>query len=187
MQTYRMLTYNMRDLSTIEERIKVQSLLQGLRNPPDLLCSQEHEIRRANLGWLQLLWLAALFISASAMDGVNARQNNHVPVGCGGVFVAIEPRMKGFVTATSIFQPERATWARVDHSTLGNFGVLAVYALALVKEIDPLSRRRSRANTLDSNHNWIIGGDFNMVLAATNRRDGSGRIVVGREKKCGTA
>lgn len=90
--------------------------------------------------------------------------------------------MKGYVTASGFFQSERAAWAHLDHLVLGNIGVLVVYA--------PSTGSRDRAqfwheiaNTLDTNHNWIIGGDFNMVLATTDRRGGSRRIVVGREKR----
>lgn len=129
-----------------------------------------------------MLWLASLFVFIPTIDGCNARRNNQVPVGCGGVFLAIGPNMKGFVTTIGFFQSERAAWAHVDHPMLGNIGVWAVYS--------PCIGSRDRAqfwheivDTLDTSHNWIIGGDFNMVLAATDRRGGSRLIVVGRGKR----
>lgn len=54
--------------------------------------------------------------------------NNKVPVGCGGVFLAIDPKLKDFVTFSGVISLERAVWAHVDHSSLGNIGILSLYA-----------------------------------------------------------
>lgn len=65
---------------------------------------------------------------------------------------------------------------------MGNFGVLAIYAPSTS------NKHRTRlwhevVDTLDTKHRWFFAGDFNMVLAPSDRRGGSGRIVVGAEKR----
>lgn len=62
------------------------------------------------------------------MDGRNAQRNCHLPAGCGGVFLAIGPRLRASITKKGIIPPERAVWVHIDHPTLGQLGILAVYA-----------------------------------------------------------
>lgn len=126
----------MRGIMKLKDRIKVQTLLQGLAYPLDFLCGQEHKIKRHNIDWLQSFWPMARFVSSPAEDGVNARRNNRVPAGYGGVFIAIGPKFKDFVIATSALPFGRATWAHFDHPVLGNFGVLAIYAPSIGRALE---------------------------------------------------
>lgn len=55
-------------------------------------------------------------------------RNPNVIVGCGGVFLAIGPRMQQFVTDKGIVPSGRATWTNFEHPSLGKFGMIVVYS-----------------------------------------------------------
>lgn len=104
-------------------------------------------------------------------SGVNARRNNRVHAGKGGIFLAIGPKLINFIADNGIVPSGMVAWAHIDHLELGNFGILSLYA-------PNGSTKRGRfwhelADTLDPQRTWIIGGDFNMVEKATDRRGGS--------------
>lgn len=111
----------------MKAKLKLQMMLQGVVHLLDFLCAQEHKIQSHNIDWLQTMWPTALF-GSSPVDGANARRNNRVPARCGGVFLAIGPKLKDFVTTIGILPLGRATWAHFDHPILGILGVLAIYA-----------------------------------------------------------
>lgn len=177
---FRMMSFNMRGLTKVEKRIKVQHLLKTLAHPIDFLCGQEHKIRKAHIGWLESIWPVASFIVAPAIDSVNAKRNNKVPAGCGGIFLAIGPKIKDFVTTNGITPSTRVFWAHVDHPALGNIGILSLYAPNARKDHTKLWHEL--ADVLDSGRNWIVVGDFNMVDKIGDRKGGSNRIVKGGEK-----
>lgn len=108
------------------------------------------------------------------------RRNPSVPAGCGGVFLAIGPQLNFFVYASGITTSERVAWVHLDHPLLGKIGILATYA----PNGDKYRARfwNELADSIDPSRNWIVLGDFNMVIALEDRRGGSSRILAGREK-----
>lgn len=75
---------------------------------------------------------------------------------------------------------QRVAWAHLEHPKLGKIGLLAVYAPNGVNERKQLWTKI--VDQLDKHREWIIGGDFNMVGASSDRKGASSKILQGVEK-----
>lgn len=155
--------------------------MQGLPKPVDILCRQEHKICSPNIAWLNGIWLAAEFICTLAHDGVHVSQNQAIPAGKGGMFLAIGPSMRNYISTRGITNSSRAVWIHIEHPQLGNFGVVAVYAPNNHRQREALWNELS--STLDKRKPWVIARDFNMVEAQGDRKGGTGKILRGVEKR----
>lgn len=121
------MSYNFRGLTTSKERVKAHFFLKGLPKSIDILCGQEHKVRSNNTRWLKGIWPEVDFVIAH--DGMHANRNGQVPTCKGGVFMAIGPRLKQYVTAFGITRFGRAMWSHMDHPKLGWVGFVVVYVL----------------------------------------------------------
>lgn len=137
-----------------------------------ILCGQEHKLRSQNTSWLHGIWPGAEFLTAPALDGVHARRNQRVPAGKGGVFIAVGPKHKGYITNKGIAASGRAVWVHLDLPNCGQVGVLALYAPNDYRERTALWHKLT--HLLDKNRPWVIAGDFNMVVSIGDRKGGSG-------------
>lgn len=122
------MSFNLRGLTTTIKRIQTKCFIQDLHKPLDILSGQEYKIRRENLGWLNGIWPQAEIIANPAVDGRPARRNNCVPMGKGGIFLAIGPRLKASIIDKGFVPSGSTIWVHLDHPTLGKLGVLVVYA-----------------------------------------------------------
>lgn len=154
-------TYNCRGLTNLVERIKAKCFVHDLLDPLDVLSGQEYKARRQNLGWLDSIWPLAEFISAAAIDGKNAYRNPHVPAGHGGVFLATSPRLKASIPDMGFVPSQCVVWVHIDHPTLGNIGILAIYVPNGKNERAMFWHEL--ANLMDKKRDWIVIGDMNMV------------------------
>lgn len=84
--------------------------------------------------------------------------------------MAISPQLNFVVVASGTVPSDRAAWAHLDHPILGPIGILSIYTP------NGSTKRRhfwhELVDTLDTQRRWIIGGDFNMVEASTDRKGG---------------
>lgn len=100
------------------------------------------------------------------------------------MFLAIGPKLKGYITNSGIFPSSRVTWCYIDHPKSSRFGVMAIYAPN--KDVNRAALWHKIVDSVDNNREWIFLRDFNMVEAATDRMGGSGEILNGREKRAWT-
>lgn len=181
---FNILSYNLRGITTLEKRMKIKAFLTDLKSPIDVFSGQEHKLRRANIEWLKAIWPKADFTVAPALDGVRAARNDRVPVGCGGVFLALIPRLSKMVTAKGVVLFQHAVWAHLEHPKMGKIGILAIYAPNGTNERRALWHEL--ADSMDKHRQWMLAEDYNMVESIEDLKGGSGRVLRGPEKNAWT-
>lgn len=74
----RILTYNFRGMSSIEDRLLMRNFIANQTPSLDFISGQEHKIRVGKINELQSIWPTTEFFSALAHDGTHARRNHRV-------------------------------------------------------------------------------------------------------------
>lgn len=109
------MSYNLKGLTTLEDRLKTRAFLFGLEVPFDILCGHEHKIHSPNINWLPPIWPATEFIIAPTCDGVHDQRNNNVLIRKDGLFLVIGPKLKAYVSSLGVLPSGQAIWAHLDH------------------------------------------------------------------------
>lgn len=126
-------------------------------------------------------WSDAHFITAPAIDGTHARRNDKVPIGKGGVCLAINPQLASNIVSEGVSCSKRAVWAYLQIEKFGKLGILGLYAPNDASERTLLWRELF--SMIDLSYQWTILGDFNMIESPQDQRGEERRTIVGEEKQ----
>lgn len=119
------------------------------------------------------VWSRAHWVVAPDADGAHSARNQDVVAGRGGVALGLKLDLVPFLTSEGVVGSQRAAFACLDHPTWGKVGFVSIYGpndgegrIALWNELSAL---------IDTNHRWILVGDFNMFEAQADQRGGGRR------------
>lgn len=163
-------------------RLRVRLILEGLQVRPDVICLQEHKLRRGRTDRIQKeVWRPAHWITAPAAEGIHAFRNRNVMAGRGGVAIGIHREFHSYITKEGFLPRGRAAWVCLDHPVWGRLGFVGIYGpneyegcIILWSEL---------ASELDPAYNWTLMGDFNMITNINDQKGGDGSALCGREAR----
>jgi hypothetical protein len=116
---------------------------------------------------------------APALEGVHAQRNDSVNAGRGGLAIAVAQQLSSFVTYESISPCGRAMSVHLDGLPFGSLGLLNVYGPNVSSKRAALWE--SLAHLVDLGQPWLIGGDYNMTVLASDQCGGSPSNLGGAE------
>jgi exonuclease III len=152
-----------------------------MRTAPDVLCIQEHKLRQGSIDLLREVWTDGHFVTAPAKDGENARRNNRVKGGKGGVAMGIRANLQPYIITEGILPSNWGVYVTMKHPKFGDIGFLGVYAPNESKERAKLWKEMTAS--IDINYKWFVMGDYNMIERPTDQKGGNIKVVAGRERR----
>lgn len=177
-----MISYNVHGLAARDSRLRLKRFLADLHPPCQVLCIQEHKLRSGSENLLRMqIWNSVYFFTAPARDGVHAQQNDAIPTGAGGAFIAVNPQLATHITQQGTILQSQGVWIHLDHLATGKMGIANIYALNSAAE--RITLWRHLFVTLDASIPWIFTYDWKMVEGFQYQRGGKNTLVAGREKR----
>jgi hypothetical protein len=141
---------------------------------------QEHKLRQADWSFFgKQIWPRGEFFVAPAEDGLHDQQNVAITAGRGGLAIAVSHQLQSFVTFDLVSPCQRAIILHLDGLPSGPLGLHNVYGPTESRERTNLWE--SLTNLVDPNRPWLVGGDFNMSLSASDQLGGLPTNLVGAE------
>lgn len=96
---------------------RLDYILQSLHTRPDVVCFQEHKLRRGKTNCIQMeLWARAHWVCAPAEEGIHPLRNQTVEAGRGGVTIGIDRDLLPFMVAEGVALSQRVVWICLDHN-----------------------------------------------------------------------
>lgn len=168
----RLISYKFRGLSKREMQLIARSFIQHLHSHP-------HFVSRTCIGF-RLHGMRLLFV-ASTKDGIHARQNGKVSIGCGGDLLVVEPHLLAHITNSRSLGLQRVVWVHLERLQWERLGIISIYA-----PNEPYNKKYL-GNELDDRLNrsrqWFLVGDYNMVKVGVDWKGGFGEILEVQEKR----
>lgn len=161
------LSYNVHGLNSRRAQTRLKIFLSELRC--NVVFIQEHKLIVVNDRLLSTqIWEDKVFYATPAVDGVHAFRNPIVQASKGGIAIGVSKEIADLVSNVTISPCGRAILLYVNDPLGGPFGLLNIYGPNTIAERTTLWEYF--ATTMDTTRPWLVGGDFNMTVNASNQR-----------------
>lgn len=168
------LSFNVRGLNGTDSVRLLKSYITSIPQL-DLLCLQEHKLRLAEVDNLKpYLWPNTKSWILEASAGYNNIGDNP-GAGCGGIALFLASKWEKLVSQSGSIMGNRAQYIIFNGLPGGRLGFLNIYAPSNTTERTQLWGEL--INSLPTDCNWVLAGDFNFVESRSDKTNACSRLI----------